>query len=59
MMSTAAPVSKGLECSIVARPVISRVDGENGQLIYRGSEIGDLPRHVEETGLRTQTSGLL
>jgi len=39
-------VSKGLEGLIVARTVLSHVDGENGRLIYRGYEIGDLARHV-------------
>jgi citrate synthase len=45
-MSNRMTVTKGLEGLIVERTVLSRVDGENGRLIYRGYEISDLARHV-------------
>jgi len=45
-MSSKMTLPKGLEGLIVDQTKLSRVDGENGRLIYRGYEIGDLARHV-------------
>jgi citrate synthase len=39
------PYSPGLEGVIAGETALSKVDGANGRLIYRGYRIGDLVQH--------------
>src|SRR5687768_2475820 len=50
-METRAEVAKGLEGVLVAETRIGFIDGERGELLYRGYSIADLARNAsfEET----------
>jgi len=39
-------ISRGLEGVVVAESALSRIDGDNGELTYRGYPIGELATHA-------------
>ena len=44
-MTDARPYSPGLEGVVAAETALGKVEGERGQLLYRGYRIGDLVEH--------------